>query len=95
MPKHVFWPVTMVIFGLIFLASNLGMLPREFWNLWPIIFIVVGLGGLLTSDKKEWLFDTSEKKKSKKTTKKSSAKKATKPTKKTAKKTKRKAVKKK
>ncbi len=55
MPKRVFWPIAMVILGLIFLASNLGMLPREFWNLWPIILIVVGLGGLLTSDRDEWM----------------------------------------
>jgi hypothetical protein len=57
MPKKVFWPLALVIMGLIFLASNLGMLPRDFWNLWPIILIVVGLGGLLTSDREEWLVD--------------------------------------
>lgn len=81
MPKRVFWPIAMVTLGLIFLASNLGMLPREFWNLWPIILIVVGLGGLLTSDREEWLVDPQAKakkmsapkrssKSSKKTTKK-------------------------
>lgn len=57
MPKKVFWPLALVVMGLIFLASNLGMLPRDFWNLWPIILIVVGLGGLLTSDREEWLVD--------------------------------------
>lgn len=56
MPKRVFWPVAMITMGLIFLASNLGLLPRDFWNLWPIILIVVGLGGLLTSDRNEWLW---------------------------------------
>ena len=55
MPKKVFWPASLVVMGLIFLASNLGMLPREFWNLWPLILIVVGLGGLLTSDREEWM----------------------------------------
>lgn len=54
MPKRVFWPATLVVMGLIFLASNLGMLPKEFWNLWPLILIVVGLGGLLISDKERW-----------------------------------------
>jgi len=44
--------------GFIFLASNLGMLPSEFWNFWPLILIVVGLGGLLTSDRAEWIVDT-------------------------------------
>ncbi len=60
MSKKVFWPAVLVIMGLIFLASNLGYLPRAFWNLWPIILIVVGLGGLLTSDSDEW--DTADKK---------------------------------
>lgn len=54
MPKKVFWPATLVIMGLIFLASNLGMLPYEFWNLWPLILIIVGLGGLLISDRDDW-----------------------------------------
>ncbi|MCB9813375.1 MAG: hypothetical protein H6772_03135 [Pseudomonadales bacterium] len=54
MPKKVFWPAALVTMGLIFLASNLGYLPRAFWNLWPIVLIVVGLGGLLTSDSDEW-----------------------------------------
>lgn len=77
MPKRVFWPASLVVMGLIFLASNLGLLPREFWNLWPIILIVVGLGGLLTSDSEEWDSATSTKKPSKKrsTRKKTSSKK--------------------
>ncbi|NCO12498.1 MAG: hypothetical protein COZ34_00570 [Candidatus Pacebacteria bacterium CG_4_10_14_3_um_filter_34_15] len=54
MPKKVFWPAALVSMGFIFLASNLGYLPRAFWNLWPIVLIVVGLGGLLTSDQEEW-----------------------------------------
>ncbi|MBU0576809.1 hypothetical protein KJ707_02465 [Patescibacteria group bacterium] len=58
MPKNVFWPATLVIMGFIFLASNIGMLPREFWNFWPLILIVVGLGGLLTSDREEWIVET-------------------------------------
>ena len=32
MPKKVFWPVTLVIMGLIFMASNMGYLPKAFWN---------------------------------------------------------------
>lgn len=55
MPKRVFWPATLVIMGLIFLASNLRLLPSSFWNLWPLILIVVGLGGLLTSDQDGWV----------------------------------------
>lgn len=54
MPKRVFWPLTLVIMGLIFLASNLRLLPQSFWNLWPLILVVVGLGGLVTSDQEDW-----------------------------------------
>jgi hypothetical protein len=57
MPKRVFWPAALVIMGLIFLAQNLGYLPPEFWNFWPLILIIVGLGGLLTSDREEWMVE--------------------------------------
>lgn len=54
MPKRVFWPVALVILGIIALATSVGMMPATFWNLWPLILIIVGLGGLLISDKEEW-----------------------------------------
>lgn len=63
MPKKVFWPATLVIMGLIFLASNMGYLPAVFWNLWPLILIVVGLGGLVTADQDEWLIEPKKKRK--------------------------------
>lgn len=62
MPKNVFWPATLIVMGLIFLVSNMGMLPPEFWNFWPLILVVVGLGGLLTADREEWLVDVQQKK---------------------------------
>ncbi|NLG06582.1 MAG: hypothetical protein GX559_02695 [Candidatus Pacebacteria bacterium] len=61
MPKRVFWPATLVIMGLISMASSMGFLPEMFWNLWPIIMILVGLGGLITSDQEEWLIKPSSK----------------------------------
>lgn len=77
MPKKVFWPVSLVVMGLIFMASNMGYLPAQFWNLWPIILIVVGLGGLLTSDREEWLAESKPKKRKtqRKTSKKSTSRK--------------------
>ena len=81
MPKKVFWPVTLIIMGLIFMASDMGYLPARFWNLWPVILIVVGLGGLLTSDRNEWIVDTKapakRKAKRKSTKKKTAAKRKT------------------
>jgi len=64
MPKKYFWPIAMIIMGLIFLASNVGLLPRTFWDLWPLILIVVGLGGLLTADRDEWYHEVEKKPKS-------------------------------
>jgi len=61
MPKRVFWPVALLVMGLIFMASSLGMLPPDFANLWPLILIVVGLGGLLTSDREDWIASTKTK----------------------------------
>ncbi len=70
MPKAYFWPVAMIVMGLIFLASNVGLLPRAFWDLWPMILIIVGLGGLLTADRTEWMIDASKESKKSKTEKK-------------------------
>ncbi|MBW7955223.1 hypothetical protein H3C66_00655 [Patescibacteria group bacterium] len=70
MPKKVFWPSAMIAMGLVFLAHNLGLLPREFGNLWPLILIVVGLGGLLTCDRDEWMHETSSRSMRKSTPKK-------------------------
>lgn len=63
MPKKVFWPAAMVVMGFILLASQFNLLPDTFWFLWPIILIVVGLGGLLTADRDEWLVPTKKSKK--------------------------------
>ena len=75
MPKKVFWPVALVIMGLLFLSANLGVVPQEFWNLWPLLLIIVGLGGLLTSDRDDWMYEKKTRTTApKKTAKKSSSK---------------------
>lgn len=86
MPKNVFWPATLVTMGFIFLASNLGLLPPEFWNFWPMILIIVGLGGLLTSDREEWMVNTTPPKKKAKAKKTTTRKKKKKPARKKKKK---------
>jgi uncharacterized protein (DUF58 family) len=79
MPKRAFWPAAMIVIGAILIATRLQLLPTQLWNLWPIVLIIVGLGGLLISDTEEW---DAPKSKSvttsvKKTTKKVSTKKTT------------------
>lgn len=81
MPKKIFWPAALVTMGLIIIASNFGLLPDTFGDLWPIILVIVGLGGLITSDRDEWLIEpkktkaASKKKASKKTSKRKKSKK--------------------
>jgi uncharacterized membrane protein len=75
MPKKVFWPATLVVMGLIFMASNMGLLPLVFWNLWPLILVIVGLGGLITADQDEWIVNSKNKKTTKNKKKKSARKK--------------------
>jgi hypothetical protein len=58
MPKRVFWPVALLVMGLVFLAQNMGYFPAAFWNLWPLMLIVVGLGGLITSDTDRWMYNS-------------------------------------
>lgn len=57
MPKKVFWPLSLIVMGALFLSANLGIVPPEFWNLWPLLLIIVGLGGWLTSDRDEWMYE--------------------------------------
>jgi uncharacterized membrane protein len=41
--------------GLVLLATVMGYLPSQFLIFWLLILIIVGLGGLLTSDREEWM----------------------------------------
>jgi hypothetical protein len=68
MPKNVFWPLSLVIIGLILMASNVGLLHRDFLNFWPLLLVIVGLGGLFVSDRKEWIVKEPSKSAPKKST---------------------------
>jgi LiaI-LiaF-like transmembrane region len=50
--RSLFWPLTLIILGLVFLAYNLGMLSDDLWstliNLWPLLLVLIGLDGLLS-----------------------------------------------
>lgn len=72
-----FWPVAMLVVGAILIATRLGLLPAQLWNLWPIVLIVVGLGGLLISDTEEWDTQSAAKKTTSTSTKKTAKKKTT------------------
>jgi hypothetical protein len=55
MPKKFFWPIALVVMGGVIFLSQTDMIPQEIANLWPVVLIIVGLGGLLTADRDEWL----------------------------------------
>lgn len=55
MSKNYFWPLTLIIFGAIFSGTFLGMMPMHLIIVWPILMLIVGLGGLVTADRVEWL----------------------------------------
>jgi hypothetical protein len=45
------WPIVLIFIGGIFLLNNLGLIDqvtwRSIWRLWPLIFVAIGLDGLL------------------------------------------------
>jgi hypothetical protein len=46
----IFWPLLLIAVGVLFLLSNLGLLPFspwQLWRLWPLILVVIGLDILL------------------------------------------------
>lgn len=45
---QVFWGVTLVGIGLAFLAQRLGWMTISPFELWPAVFIAMGLGSLLS-----------------------------------------------
>ena len=48
--KSVFGPLVLIVLGVLFLLSNLGLLPQLgplFARWWPLILIAVGAGMLL------------------------------------------------
>ncbi len=46
-----FWPIVLIVSGILLLLSNLGYLPEPSWNLlwrlWPVILIALGLDVLI------------------------------------------------
>jgi hypothetical protein len=46
-----FWPIVLIVIGVVFLLNNLGMLSQSAWDTillcWPFLFMVIGLDGLL------------------------------------------------
>lgn len=55
MPKRAFYPATLILFGLIEMANMLGYLPLMLRDIWPVLMIIVGLGGILTADREDWM----------------------------------------
>ncbi|MBL7162648.1 MAG: hypothetical protein ISS57_08585 [Anaerolineales bacterium] len=45
------WPIVLILVGVMFLLNNLGLIDivtwDSIWQLWPLIFVAIGLDGLL------------------------------------------------
>lgn len=85
-------PVTLITAGVLAFMATTGILPPSLFRLWPVIFVILGVVGLLSISSEDMLEPASSKKKSsskrKKSTKsKSSKSKSSKSSKKTTKKT--------
>lgn len=72
-------PVTLAIAGVLAFMATTGLLPATLFRLWPIVFVILGIVGLLSLSSEE--LEMSDSKPAKK---KSSAKKTTASAKKTA-----------
>ncbi len=55
MSKRYFWPLSMIILGMIMTMTMLGYLPLYLLWFWPVVMLLVGLGGLLVADREEWM----------------------------------------
>ncbi len=43
------------MFGAIIAATCIGVMPVKMLVIWPIFMLIIGLGGLVTADRTDWL----------------------------------------
>lgn len=79
-------PLTLIFAGVLAFMATTGILPADLLRFWPVVFVVLGLVGLVSLSSDELMNDLSGSSAKKKTVKKTVAKPAAKPAKKTAKK---------
>jgi hypothetical protein len=56
--RSLFWPILLIVIGVIFLAHNLGIIPGQGWDilvkLWPALLIIAGLDELIRRQGIAW-----------------------------------------
>lgn len=62
MSKQYFWPLAMIILGVIMALTMLGFLPMYLLWFWPVVMLLAGLGALLVADRDDWMSTTGQKK---------------------------------
>lgn len=56
--RSFFWPIVLVIIGLLLLLTNLGIIPVTIWKWWPVILIAIAVYMLTRRRKKNYLFSS-------------------------------------
>jgi LiaF transmembrane domain len=55
MNNRIFWPVLLILFGVLLLLDNLGILPGSAWGwVWPLILIWIGFNMLRRRESRQW-----------------------------------------
>jgi len=51
--KIIFFPILLIIIGILALLTNLGIVTATIWDWWPILFVVLGIYILIWQKKKK------------------------------------------
>lgn len=62
-------PMTLIVAGVLAFMATTGILPPTVFRLWPVIFVILGIVGLISLSSEELMTDGKTKKSSKPTAK--------------------------
>jgi membrane protein DedA with SNARE-associated domain len=48
----IFWGIILILLGVLLILEHVGLLDMDLWELWPVIFIFIGLNMLFRPRKR-------------------------------------------
>ncbi len=51
--KFIFFPILLIIIGVLALLTNLGIVTATIWSWWPILFVILGIWMLICQTQKK------------------------------------------